>query len=167
MIYTENKIVMSCRVAPETKEVLEQEANESGTPLSAYVETIIRKREAILQAELLEEEIEQIQASLQEEKQVNKRLLAEELRLRNEMENLKLRLQMVEQLDWLSNENVTTLLQTLETLSKRLPKFNKQQLLLGALTNTVANEKSSFEVLNLRDFFKKNPNFLTSKSQTV
>jgi hypothetical protein len=167
MITKKNKVVMACRIEPDLKETLEQEAYNNGLSLSAYIEEVMSKHEVIFQVESLEEENEKLQASLRQEVQVHKRVLTENERLRNENAALEYDVRKNQQrLFWLDDVDIANVTKLVSTLNPQFPTLTNKEILLVCLATAIRNEGSSWELYKMKDFLKYNPDFLTPKLRT-
>ena len=75
------KIVMSSRVDPHLKEMLEEEAANEGSTLSSYLEQLLIQREKIVLAESLQSENAQLQETLEASETEHDRLLRDNEKL--------------------------------------------------------------------------------------
>ncbi len=167
MSFKENKVVMACRIAPDMKEMLEQEASDNEKSLSAYIEDVISKREELSAVEFREQEKEKLKVSLEQEMRVNKRLLTENERLRNENAVLENDVRKNQQrLFWLDDGDIGNVTKLVSRLNHKFPKLSNKEILLVSLATSLHNEENSWEIHKMEDFLNEYPDYLTSKLPT-
>jgi hypothetical protein len=145
------KIVVACRVLPELKAELEDEAAERGESLSSYMDFLINHREHIF-----DESDDEI---LGEARDYIAQLEREKATLSNEVNKLNQRITITSKE---SNEKIPitftdsfkkALIANLERLCQKHTDYSPEQLLLAS--TGLALENGTFTVYNLKDFLKK------------
>jgi hypothetical protein len=148
---TDAKIVVACRVLPDLKAQLEDEAAERGESLSSYMDFLINHREHIFDEsddEILEDARDYI-AKLEREKttlsnEVNR--LNQQITITSKELNEKMPITFPEQYK-------KALLANLERICQKHRDYSPEQLLLAS--TGLALENGTFRVYNLKDFLKK------------
>lgn len=176
-------------MSAELREQLETEARQENQTLSAYIETLLMRRDNVhvdvnaLQMRLyrLEAENQALRAAAtpnaansdenavqdSESDTVIRTLKLQKMELQAELRRLAaerdtiLRLQTDHRPGWLSAAGYDQMLEYLSKIRERYPAASPEQALLAALAVTWRNEGSLFFVLTLGDYFKRFP--LTSK----
>ena len=163
MKFKESKIVVSSRIEPELKDILEEEALAESLSISNYVEWILTQRAQILEANELREEKQQLEVALEKSKADEKQLRQEITQLQELIRKQQKQLEVFESISWLTPSDLTTITREVTKLTRSYPKLSKREALLLSLATAIHNEESSWSMYTIEDFIEKNPNFLTSK----
>ncbi|MCB0533917.1 MAG: hypothetical protein KDD14_17070 [Saprospiraceae bacterium] len=186
-MYTEYtpKITVGCRMSAELREQLETEARQENQTLSAYIETLLMRRDNVyvdvntLQMRLyrLEAENQALRAAAtpnaansdenadptSDYDTVIRTLKLQKMELQTELRRLAaerdtiLRLQTDHRPGWLSATGYDQMLEYLSKIRERYPAASPEQALLSALAVTWQNEGSLFFVLTLGDYWRRYP----------
>jgi hypothetical protein len=160
---TEAKIVVACRIRPDLKAQLEDEAAEREDTLSSYMEFLIEHRDYIFEEQ---ENIDDIDDEpLEAARQYIGELENEKTALENEVNRL-LSLVTITNRDLadrpireettktiLSEPYKKAVLDNLEIISQRNPDYSLEQLLLAS--TGLALKNGTFTSYNLKDYLKK------------
>ncbi len=186
-MYTEYtpKTTVACRLSAELREQLEVEARQHRQTLSAYIETLLMRRDNVhvdvyalkMRVYQLEAENQALRASVSSNASNNEanaapssesdtlirtlklqkqELQAELRRLAAERDTI-LRLQTDHRPGWLSAAGYDKMLDYLSKIRERYPAASPEQALLSALGVTWRNERALFFVLTLGDYFERFP----------
>jgi hypothetical protein len=190
----EKKVVVACRMVPDLKEQLAQEAEEGGLTLSSYIETTLAQRhfmnpinedsenedEKVFE---LQNRIEELEAqrdtvtiysmdtskNLELETQL-KQVEREYLNLSQRFKDLMterealLKAKSTGLPNWLSQEYYNAVVNYVQQLKGKHQEYSHEQLLLSALAVTHTNENNLVTTYTMKDFWRRNPNFITSNS---
>ena len=157
---TEPKVVVACRIVPELKAQLEDEAAERGETLSSYMDLLINHRELIfedtdtIESEVMEAAQEYI-AKLENENTELKngvdRLVSQVVITDQDLNDKPVQKETAPSL--ISKPYMGAILQNLEKLCQKHPDHSAEQLLLAA--SCLALDNGTFVVYNLKDYMKK------------
>lgn len=157
---TEGRIVVACRIFPDLKAQLENEAAERGVTLSSYLEFLITNRDFILdEPEKIDEEpyeaARQYVAELENENTLLKdevnRLLSHVTITNKDLNEKTTEKETVPTI--LSEPYRKAILENLEIISQKNPNYSPEELLLAS--TGLALENGTFTTYNLKDFLKK------------
>ncbi len=158
---TDAKIVVACRVLPELKAQLENEAAERGETLSSYLDLLITHREHIFEdsTDTVDQEL------FDKNKNYIARLEAENTQLQNEVHRLVNQITLTnkelndraaekeKKSSLLSEPYRKAVLENLEKICLKHPNYTSEQLLLAS--TGLALENGFFVVYNLKDYLEK------------
>ena len=164
---TEPKVVVACRIVPELKAQLEDEAAERGETLSSYMDLLITHREHIFDdtddtTEFDDEHIEAAREYISQLENENTELKIEVNRLLSHVTitNRDLNDKPTEKAatpQILSEPYKKAVLENLEKISQKHRDYSPEQLLLAS--TGLALENGTFTVYNLKDYLKKNKQY--------
>jgi DNA repair exonuclease SbcCD ATPase subunit len=163
MTATELKIPISCRVYPDLKSEIEEEAQDEGLTTSMYLEKILVNRHGTqneeeddadftnvyqyeVENEELKSEVETLTKQIARLEGANKRLSARNLELEAWSEKLDI-------FD-LENDELDKLGEMLEKLQKSYPDQSPPQLLLACVHAALKNEDSIFFIHTPSGYFE-------------
>lgn len=164
MTTTELKIPVSCRVYPQLKSELEEEAQDEGLTTSMYLEKILNERHDSSEKEEeevefnnvyeLEVEIEELKVEVEMLQEQVVKLEKENLKLTSKHEAVELKMRQLKLLPF-EEEELDELESKLEELQELYPDKSFGQLLLASLHAALENEDSIFFIHTPKGYFEK------------